>query len=202
MKKTSIWSVALLLVLSFGDSQAAPINLSGIGATATANQTYSNQYASLAIDGVVSEASAWVAPGWGTSSNPNWLKIDLGNVFSVNQISLFSRDTRYYSSAYFVHFELYASLDGSNWGSMLASGNLYDDPVDYYDEVVFSAPVGMRYIQVLQNAGSHWSHLAEIQVYGQPSVASSVPEPSTVLLLGCGLVGLVWSGRKRMRKVV
>ena len=201
MKKTTVWSVALLLLLSFGESQAAPINLSGIGATATANQTYSSFSPSLAIDGIVSEASTWVAPDHGTSRNPNWLKIDLGNVFTVNQISMFSRNT-WWDSSYFVRFELYSSLDGSNWGSMLASGNLYDDAVYYFADIHFSAPVAMRHIQVLQNGGSHWSNLAEIQVYGQPSVGSSVPEPSTVLLLGCGLVGLVWSGRKRMRKVV
>ena len=201
MKKTSAWSVLLLVVLSFGESHASPINLSQIGATATANQIYSNFLPGLAIDGIVSEESSWVAPDHGTSSDPNWLKIDLGNVFTVNQISLFSRDTSW-ENTFFVHFELHTSLDGSNWGSLLASGNLFDDPVDYYDDIFFSTPIDTRYIRVLQNAGSHWSNLAEIQVYGRPSVASTVPEPSTVLLLGCGLMGLVCSGRKRTRKVV
>lgn len=41
--------------------------------------------------------------------------------------------------------------------------------------------------------------ISGFSVAGEPAVLNPVPEPATMLLLGCGLIGLAGYGRKRMR---
>lgn len=182
-------SMALTLLLCGGVAQAALLDLNAIGATATANSSYSSHVAAQAIDGNFS--THWSAPDW----TDNWIQVDLGSTYSITQISLFSGDS-VYSSAFYINYNLYVGADGTNW-NLLASGTLYDDPATHYNDIVFSGPTQMQYIRAEIPTGTHWSHLQEIQVYDNSNPGTPVPEPATMLLFGTGIVGLAAVGRRR-----
>jgi hypothetical protein len=104
--------------------------------------------------------------------------------YTVQQtyVLLDSPNKRYYSIYSSRDFDLYSSYslsigpyqqDGSNWGVF----DWYDSRGGYLDNVMISISFGT--------------------VETHP--VSPIPEPSTVLLLGSGLMGLAWCGRKRKK---
>ena len=59
----------------------------------------------------------------------------------------------------------------------------------------FATPVAGRYVGVSEPG--EYLQLAEVQVFGDPTGVSAVPEPATVALVGGGLLALVGIARRR-----
>ena len=136
LKANALITIYLLLILIIFSSHnllfASSINIA-LDAVATANEEYStNNLASKAIDGI--DSTNWSASGFGTVSNPDWLIIDLNNIYSIDKIVLKSGDSPTWSSSYYINYNLYYSTDNVNWVFMV-SGSLIDDPTEYFDEV-------------------------------------------------------------------
>jgi hypothetical protein len=155
------------------------------------NEVYSPPYTpDRAIDGNLD--TQWNAGSWPNANSPFWVIVNLQNMFEVDKIVLYSKDT-YYSDYYYESYNLFSSLDGANW-NLLQSGNLVDNAVLFRSEIPLSAI--LQYVKVEIPAGTHWAHLNEIQIYGN---TSPVPIPGAVWLLGSGLVGLL-AIRKKLKK--
>lgn len=165
-------------LLPFWSTEAYCSNVA-LGKTATANSTWATQYPSLAVDGNYG-GLAWAASGHGSEANPYWLKIDLGEVFEVQNILLVGSYSAYYEN-YSVVYKLYGSIDDTNW-TLLSTGTLYDTANwDSRTDSVTPEPAdaSMRYVRFDGVGGSHWTQLGEIEVH-------AVPEPSTAALLALG----------------
>ncbi len=155
-----------------------------------------------AVDGDYS--TYWNATDFGYSSNPNFLTVDLGNLFNVNRIKLVSGyngpapgNTGY---GFRNIFNIYTSPDNTNW-TYQYSGEIADADPGRIDDRSFS-PISLRYVKYEEIGGDslgpplwniHWSNLAEMEVY---DINSVIPEPATISLLGLGLLGL-WRMRRK-----
>jgi hypothetical protein len=171
-------------------AQAALLNLSG--ATATASTQYLSYVAANAID--ANPSTMWNAGIHATSASPAWLKVDLGALYDVDSIALKSKDTSY-SKAYYITFDLYYATTPDVW-QLAGSGTLYDDPITYINSINLGGQQA-QYLKFEVDGGTHWAHLAEMEVYGQASTSNGnggqapVPEPASMILFGVGLVGLM-----------
>lgn len=177
-------------VLFYSMAYATPINVANLYGTATANSTYSSP--ALAIDNIVSKDNYWVVNDYGTISDPNWLVIDLGSVFSVNSIDLFWQLSDGIYPGYTTNYNVYFGPDSTNW-TFVDSGIFVDETSQITDSFNFGTTgQDMRYVKYEVDGGSHWSAISEIQVWSDDgsSPANPVPEPATMLLLGSGLAGL------------
>jgi F5/8 type C domain/PEP-CTERM motif len=203
-KTHASWVLALVfvfVVLQRGTAHAYS-NLA-LSATATANSSYSPSYPSNAIDG--DDSTMWNAGDWAYPSDPNWLEIDLGSIMNINQIFVFwmANDGQY--GGYTNDYNFYTSTTGSDW-TLQKSGTFIDEtgnPDDYQFLLDFgSTGLAMRYakyevVRIVSDINNeHWSLVSEIELRGTDP-ANAVPEPATMLLLGCGLTMLVASRRKR-----
>lgn len=167
----------------------ASVNLALSGIATANNVAYFP--ASNAIDG--NSLTYWAANDHGSPSDPNWLIVDLGNAFNINQIVV----TGWYSDGLYAGYtnvyNLYTGLNGSDWNLQL-SGTFIDESPILTDRVVtnnFSGDgLNMRYAKYEVVGGSHWSGVTEIELFGADG-SSAVPEPATLSLLGLGLLGLI-----------
>lgn len=91
-----------------------------------------------------------------------------------------------------------AQVDVFVGGSLSATQNIlgtaqFNTP-SLVDLSAFSNVTSIRIYNITDAGGLGWDN------FGFDTTSSSVPEPSTLLLLGSGLVGLVGYGRRRMKK--
>ena len=137
--------------------------------------------AGCAVDG--DPISAWNAGGAASIANPEWLLVDLENVYNVKTITLTGVVFDDGWSGRDEYYNLYSSLNNQDW-SKIGNGRLVSlyDPTDTYN---FNQDISMRYIKFEVVGGSNWAHLSELEV---------VPEPATLSLLALG--GMILRKRK------
>ena len=197
MKKFALILAALFLTA--GTAMGENINLAPVYGTASANSTYKDFTPGQAIDGSI--VKSWVAGSWDGAKTPFWLTIDLHNIYKVDKIVLYDSPiysgTDIYTGAdYSEKYNLYSSTNGETW-NLIQSGTLVDTsgPSDYIE--ISSLAAYLQYVKFEVTEGPHWAHLNEMMIYGAMTT-TAVPEPTTMLLLGFGLVGL--AGMRRSRK--
>lgn len=154
--------------------------------------------------------NSWNSGYWG-----GWVQIDFGAAYQLDRIELYG------ANGYYDPYTLFVSQNGTSWSS-IATGGYHVEPnlsrSDTYLSVKYGAVHDVanntltdnvigQYLRYSVNAGSpHWGYLFELQVDGHSpagstgnpqSVTQSVPEPSSVALLGLGVMGLAGMRRRR-----
>ncbi|MWC28833.1 S-layer homology domain-containing protein [Paenibacillus sp. MMS18-CY102] len=142
-----------------------------IGWTATTSTGSNDPYSNLFDDNLNSRWSA------GTTMVPGQsLTIDMQ---AANDITRVVMDSSNSANDYARGYEIYASADGTNWGSAIASGTGTGAVIS-----VDAVAQNVRYIKIVQTgtSGSWWS-INEIYVYGTPSVVtpSDTTPPETTI---------------------
>jgi hypothetical protein len=192
----------LLIVLAFGllsitsQAQASTLGIDDLakGKIAVADQTYmpdpSTYIASNAVDG--DTETLWN----GGTGSPHWLKVDLGQTYSISHVDLYSAGFRGGTT-----FDLYYSnidqawndvwTENANW-TFIGHGALsYSNPLV---SINFKG-IDSRYLKYEVSSAGDWVALQEIAAYP----AASVPIPAAIWLLGSGLIGLA-GFRKKFKK--
>lgn len=127
---------------------------------------------------------------WDESSvSKQFITIDLGGFFNIDSFVVQADDNDAYQLSYFdeaaIEWVEVVNMTDGNWGMTTRPEIFLPDPV-YTSFLLFHATGG---------DGLH--SVSEIQAHGTPA---PVPEPTTMLLLGTGLVGLAGFGRKKFFK--
>ncbi|MDZ7585370.1 MAG: discoidin domain-containing protein [Thiobacillus sp.] len=191
-------TTAALLGIATSAAQATPINVAHLYGTATANNSYSGHIPALAIDNIVAtvgDNNRWVASDWGSTQDPNWLIIDLGQSYQVSSIGVYWGENPGWDG-YTTNYNLFSGLDGTTW-SLIGSGIFVDGAVDVTDDYTFAPGQNMRYVKYEVDGGSHWSSVSEIRVFAVQNAPNGVPEPASLALLGIGLAGLASLRRRK-----
>ena len=190
MKKHLLVFCMVMFVLGAANmASAVPIN----AVSASGTGTYKNS-PDLLIDGVIPSEGTW----WTATTNVWWygtdpvFTIDLGALYSVEDVVVSVDNNDDYNVSY--------SLNNINWFNLFTIDRTYGDiPVipggmdtmstilgdpEYVSQIDFS-PVQARYLKISATGGDNFYAVAEVKAYG-----THVPEPSTILLIGVGLLGL------------
>jgi len=134
---------------------------------------------------------AWNSGSHGTAGSANWLRVDLGSLYSLSSVDLRFNDNAGAWQGYTNVYELRSSGDGSHW-DLLGGGTLTDLAgneaalTDNFQWAGNARPVA-RWLEYRVVGGSHWSALDEINAMGSPS---AVPEPASYALMALGLLAI------------
>ena len=155
------------------------------GAATKTNSAYPGCGAANAVDG--NRDVHWSASGWASPQNPLWLAVDLGQVYNLSHVDLYSHEFGGSYYGYGIDYNLYYSTDSAAWDSdtswtYIASGGLYTvESLDGYADFINFSGKSVRYLKFEVTGGSHWAHLYELEAYVPQ--CSGVPEPGVSLLL-------------------
>ncbi|MEL6852450.1 MAG: discoidin domain-containing protein, partial [Bacteroidota bacterium] len=121
-----------------------------------------NAPASNAIDG---DANTYWHTEWQNSSPPppHDLQINLGAVRSVNQISYLPRAGG--ANGTIRDYEIYLSMDGSSWGSPVASGTWGGGASERFVSFAAQNASYVRLLALSEINGNNWTSVAEFRVY-------------------------------------
>jgi len=134
---------------------------------------------------------------------PVYFVFDIGSLYNIENIIISVDNNDNYHVIY--------STDGTIWNPLFVIDRVYGsvdefDPggsdifstiagAPYYEPLIDFSPVTAQYLAVFAS-GHDWGYsISEFQAFGTP-----VPEPSTMMLLGFGLLSLVGIHRSRMNK--
>ena len=201
MNKLMICTLLMLLLAGLTPlAQGAPI--SAVSATGTGAYTNSP---SLLINGVIpSEGTLWTWPTnvWWYGTTPRFT-IDLGGIYTIQDVVVQVDNNDGYKVDY--------STDTINWNNLftILSGygeigygmdtmNTFSGDLEHVSGIDFSPSVSARYLRIYATGGDNSYAVSELQAHG--TAAGPIPEPSTFILLGFGLLGMAGHARKRMKK--
>ena len=178
-----------------GSVQATPV--SAVSATGTG--TFNNS-PDMLIDGVLaSEGSLWKAGTsvWWSGMSPTFT-IDLGGVVLLEDLLVQVDNNDAYRFEYSENNNTWSSLfdiqvsDGEvGWGMDTMSTDSQNS--EYIASLDF-VPVDARYLRVFAIGGDNSYSVSEIQAFAAP-----VPEPSTIMLFGLGLLTLAGASYRRQK---
>ena len=155
------------------------------------------------------DRSYWLAHDF---NGPEYLVIDLGAQYNIDQIDLYNTNNRGLNDSYTNGFRIEASnsvvdngsptdFDLSGAATTIATGVVLktdgEDPATTATEILFTPPtVPYQYLKfVAIDTDGFRVGLNEMEVFG-----SIVPEPSTLVLAALGLLGLMGFTRRRRRR--
>ena len=180
----------LSLILGSGITiTAAPddgVNLA-LGKTATASSNTTGNAPGNAVDGNTS-TTRWVS----SNSDPQWLRVDLGGVYTVSRVIL-----DWHNSNYGTKYLIETSIDGTGW-TVVSDRFFVDLPVTNsthrIDDIFFDA-IEARYVRVngLTRSGSY--SLWEFEIYGPYNTAGGKTAPvssGSGAALTDGNIGTAW----------
>jgi len=193
---------------------AAPIPFTGVSATGT----YSNNLDLLTDGTFPAEGSHWQSDStvyfnqWSEAYDREYFVFDMGSFFLIDDMSISVDNNDSYTIEY--------STDQSNWlgltvvdlGFGEVSGGMdtmtsISGESEYISGLDFAQSGPGQYLRIYvdgwqyDGSGDGAYSLGEFQVFGEayvapPEAPAPVPEPSTLLLLGAGLGGLMVYRRK------
>lgn len=198
--------IIITICLAVQTAHALPVNLSLLdGVSAVADSIYSNRIPENAIDGNYS--TKWNAGSyWYNGDNlMHWLTIDLGNIYEINKFILYTVNSLYSTfSGYNIIYNFFSSTDNINW-DQVGTGMLIDSHTTEYMNSIEVGTLFAQYLKFDVVGGTHWSHLNEIEIWGEMNLGGDmnsdpVPESATVFLMGIGLLGLVGYRQREIHK--
>ncbi len=164
-----IIAIVLFMQLSIGNAYAALINVAP-GGTATASGTYLTYTPDLAIDGNYSNT-------WNGGLYPTqWIEIDLGSVFQIVGIKAWVNQQPDGNTQ---HDVALGGVYVFSWVGFTSFGDILNH--DY------AAAVSAHTVRITTTSSPSWVAWKEIEIWAE---VSSVPEPSTLVLVSLGLAGL------------
>jgi len=104
----------------------------------------------------------------GSPATPHEIQIDLGFLYEINGFHYLPIQDQ--EDGRISQYEFYVSIDGSDWGDPVATGNFANDATE--KEVLFAPKTG-RYIRLralTEVNDSPWTSAAEINVLGTPAL--------------------------------
>jgi hypothetical protein len=147
-------------------------------------------------------------------SNRDVFYFDFGGTYLLDDVKLAVDNNDQYDVEYFTgsgwdnlftilpaYGSIFRSMD--NFSTINGDDIRNDGRVDYDSRIDFTAVETSQLKFYAYNSGDTNYSIGEFQAFGTAVGGNSpapVPEPSTVLLLGSGLIGLAWYGRKRSKK--
>ena len=165
----------------------------------TGNQLIDGAYGTFPWGADLGNGHAYEWVGW-KESTPVYIDFDLGGSTEINQINIGTVQNKL-SDVVLPSVNLYSSSDGSSWVPFL---NYYvpEDSANNrkyftYELAGFSITAQFFRVGLYHSLDGPWTFTDEIDFYR----TSSTPEPTTMLLLGIGLVSLVGGSTiRRQRK--
>ena len=161
----------MAILLTIASPSFAGLNIA-LNKPTTASASQSGGSPFYAVDG--DYTTMWTTGRHTDPLNPDWIKVDLGDIYLISEIVL-RADYQDTYTGYRVAYVLYGSVENLLW-TELGNGIL---PDDYDLSETIQVKRSLQYIRFNVIGPVQLPHLNEMEVY-------EVPEPATLLLLGLG----------------